>query len=394
MNSKPLTILHYLGNQGMTGVEIFVLSLAKAQKEMGQLARLTCHPKGRDVLFKLAQKEAISVDPFHVPARSRSKSFMGKILGQLLAVKRIIHLVRLIRQHSIEVLHIHPVGVHALPAFIAGWLAQVPKIIVTHHAKLNWPHLSFRQRLILGLEKKLAHRVVVTYAGAAEELMAANLNPTRVRIIPLCLDSQLFQLAKSQAPCPEICLFLMSARLIDGKGHSLLLEAFQRLYRRFPKVRLTLVGGGPLLPELIQAIKLGQLEDIVSLTGYVSHEAMRNLYAAADAVVLPSFMPGETFPISLLEAGAMGLPVIGTRWSGIPDIIVDGETGLLVDPQDLESLYQAMEKIVTRPDLARAMGLAAEARATALYDSFVIARKYTELFDEDSFNPRPCHPQA
>lgn len=381
MQSRSHKNMHYLGNCGMTGVEIFVLSLAKAQQKLGEEATITCHPRGRDNLFELAQKSSIAMRPFHVKAKPRARNLIGKIQGQLLGLSRIVRLALTLRKQKIHTLHIHPIGVHALPAFLAGWLARVPNITVTHHAALNTAQLSRRQRLILALERRWANQVVVTYQRAADELREAGIPEQRIGVIPFCLDGENFRF-KARAPREPNSIgfhFLMPARLVEGKGHSVLLAAVQKLQVRYPDVRVTMAGQGPLADALKTEIQSRGLDSIAALTGYTPHDEMEKLFAKADAVVLPSFMPGETFPISLLEAAGMGLPVIGSRWAGIPDIVVDGETGFIVEPRDVDSLYEAMMRLVENPERAQRMGIAAQARALILYDAGAVAARYQDL---------------
>jgi glycosyltransferase involved in cell wall biosynthesis len=91
-------------------------------------------------------------------------------------------------------------------------------------------------------------------------------------------------------------------------------------------------------------------------------------------------MPGETFPLSLIEGMAMRLPTIGSRWFGIPDIVAHGETGLVVEPRDVAGLAAAIERLATSPDLARKMGENGYERAMKLFTSDAVAEAYDDIY--------------
>jgi glycosyltransferase involved in cell wall biosynthesis len=145
-------------------------------------------------------------------------------------------------------------------------------------------------------------------------------------------------------------------------------------------VALVIAGGGPLEGAVRDEVKTLGLSAAVELLGNVPSDRMPQVIRAADAIVLPSYMSGETFPISLLEGMALGLPAVGTRWFGIPDIVVDGETGLLVEPHDVSGLAAAMERLVTTPDEARRMGESGRLRALTKFSSAAVAQAYFDLY--------------
>jgi glycosyltransferase involved in cell wall biosynthesis len=158
------------------------------------------------------------------------------------------------------------------------------------------------------------------------------------------------------------------------------LAALMRVRQRYPEARLVIAGGGPLEGKVRDEVKSLGLSGAVELLGNVPSLRMPEVIRGADAIVLPSYMSGETFPISLLEGMALGLPAIGSRWFGIPDIVVDGETGLLVEPHDVTGLAAAMEKLVAEPAQARRMGEAGRVRARTRFSSTAVAQAYADLY--------------
>jgi glycosyltransferase involved in cell wall biosynthesis len=170
------------------------------------------------------------------------------------------------------------------------------------------------------------------------------------------------------------------ARLSPEKGLSCLIDAMAIIRHAAPDATLTIVGGGPLEGALKDQTKHLGLDQAIRFTGRLArHEAMREA-ASSDIFVLPSL--GEGMGIVILEAQALALPVVATRVGGIPDVIEDGVTGLLVPAKDPVALAGAILKILKDPELAAGFVRAAEARLPG-YDLPAIAEKYAELYSVD-----------
>jgi glycosyltransferase involved in cell wall biosynthesis len=173
------------------------------------------------------------------------------------------------------------------------------------------------------------------------------------------------------APLPEGASFLMIARFLHDKGIKEFGQAAARLKREHPEVEVRLVGWLDASPD---AITEAQLQDIVAggveLVGKL--EDVRPAIAACSVYVLPSYREGT--PRSVLEAMAMGRPIITTDAPGCRETVVEGENGFLVQPRDADALYGAMKRFAEHPDLMAGMGRRSREIAEAKYDS----RKVTE----------------
>ncbi len=150
-------------------------------------------------------------------------------------------------------------------------------------------------------------------------------------------------------------VLLTVARLVDNKGIDNVIRALPLIQQRLPRCRYIVAGDGSLGTELREmAGRLG-LGHAVSLVGHVSNHVRSDLYEAADLYVLTSRLGRlneiEGFGISLLEANARGLAVIGSRVGGIPDAVEDGVNGLLVPPDDPPALAQAVWRLFAEPNL-------------------------------------------
>lgn len=161
---------------------------------------------------------------------------------------------------------------------------------------------------------------------------------------------------------------LTVGRLVRRKGVDTMLEAMPDVLHSFPNAVYVIAGVGPDLPRLKSIVNRLGLDEHVRFVGRVEDRQLRVCYSSADVFVTaareepPSV---EGFGLVFLEAGACGIPVVGTRAGGIEDAIVDGETGELVEPNDPRALAQTVKSLLHEPSRARKMGEAGRRRATA-----------------------------
>lgn len=144
----------------------------------------------------------------------------------------------------------------------------------------------------------------------------------------------------------------MAAQLIRRKGHHVLLEAVPAVLDSVPQARFLLFGRGPLEDELRAEIAQRGLDEVVRLVGF--RQDLPRLLPCLDLLVHPAFKEG--LGVALLEAGAAGIPVVGARAGGIPEVVVDGRTGRLVPPGDSQALASALIELLSNPERCREMG--------------------------------------
>jgi glycosyltransferase involved in cell wall biosynthesis len=170
---------------------------------------------------------------------------------------------------------------------------------------------------------------------------------------------------------------LVVGRLVPGKGYSLLLEAVADVVARGHDVELEVVGEGPAGAALCaQATALG-LDGRVQWLGAVGQDEIRRHYEQADAFCLPSFAEGV--PVVLMEAMAMQLPVVATRIAGIPELIEDGVSGLLVAPARAGELADALARLAASPQLREQLGRSGREAVVEGYDAARWARALEAL---------------
>lgn len=215
-----------------------------------------------------------------------------------------------------------------------------------------------------------AEGVIVPSRLIMERLAAVGIDEAKIHVVPSGVE------VPSEPPAPprsaDRFRFLAVGRLVRKKSPLVTLDAFRRLREQVPEVELHMVGEGPLRGEVERYVKEKGMSEAVTVWGAQAHDRVRSLMRQAHAFVQHSRTDPETgdeegLPVALLEAMAHGLPVVATRHAGIPEAVVEGATGRLVDEGDTQSMSDAMAELVHAPDRGRSMGLAGWRRAAAWF---------------------------
>lgn len=188
------------------------------------------------------------------------------------------------------------------------------------------------------------------------------------------------------SPTPPSRLIVHVGRLVEKKGTHDLLSAFAIVAKRWPDARLTIAGDGPLLASLRDhAARLG-IDAAVTFAGARTHAEVLELMRAAQVIAVPSVTAAsgdrEGLPTVILEAAALARAVVATRHSGIPESVVDGETGLLVDERDPAALALALIETLADPARARAMGEAARRLVEERFDARRLTAALEARYDD------------
>ena len=174
-------------------------------------------------------------------------------------------------------------------------------------------------------------------------------------------------------------LFGAVGRLTHVKNHQRLLSAFKILSKRHANIRLVIVGKGPIAADLGRFVEQHQMQDLVCFTGF--RQEIPTLLKSLDVYVMPSLREG--LPLALLEAMAAGLPIITSNTSGMKEVIGDCDCGELVNPEDVNSIVLAMEKMLSQPtDSLVDMGQRARERALNKFSSARMVSDYEALYSQ------------
>jgi len=274
----------------------------------------------------------------------------------------------------------------------AAWLSGVSRTVLAAHSTgqvgaNGRPRQSFSRRERVLVE--FVDRVVAVSRPHAEYLASiTGLPRERIAVIANGIDLSMWppvtQALRSDARAalgigehePVVC---MVAALRPEKAHETLLEAVALLDDRGRRVNVLLAGDGPRREALHQHAQRCGILDRIRFLG-VRRDVARLLHAS-DMMVLPSYVV-ETLPLSVLEAMAVGVPVIATRVGSVPEVVVDGETGLLIEPGDTAALAAAMVATLDDTAAARRRGELARRRVETYYSVERTTAGYERLFDE------------
>ena len=174
-------------------------------------------------------------------------------------------------------------------------------------------------------------------------------------------------LKEPPTPIPAAPRLVCVGRLCEQKGQLLLLDAASRLVAEGIPLEIVLVGDGEMRGEIARKIGESGLDSHVRITGWADEHQVRDELRRARALVLPSFAEG--LPVVIMEALAMGRPVISTYVAGIPELVIDGECGWLVPAGDIDALTAAIKRtLLAGTDELERMGKAGRARVLAQFD--------------------------
>jgi glycosyltransferase involved in cell wall biosynthesis len=240
---------------------------------------------------------------------------------------------------------------------------NLPLVVHFHGFDLSVRRVLERYASDYSLMFRQARGLIAVSRAMQRKLIEMGAQPERVHYNPCGVNCELFGGANPAGASP---LVLTVGRFVEKKGPQLTLAAFARVLRLYPEARLHMIGDGPLLEACRRLSHKLSMDHAVTFPGSQPHrlvadEMRRARLFAQHSIEAPSG-DSEGTPVSIMEAGASGLPVVSTYHGGIPDVVIDNETGLLVKERDVEGMARQMLRLLRDPALAAAMGQAARRR--------------------------------
>lgn len=358
-----MRVLHLIKGLGLGGAENLLLAAARHRGAGDVACGFGYFLPWKDALVAPIRSAGAPVTCF--PARTGAG-----ILARAPAVAA--HL----RARHIDLLHCH-LPLAGVAGRLAGRLAHVPVVYTEHNVMERYHPLTRRanlwtwrlQELVVAVSAEVAASIA-RHAGPAVPVRVVTNGVPVDRLRP---DPEAGAALRRSLGIPEgapvvgqVAVFRRQKRL------DLWLRAAEAIRRRHPDARFLLVGDGPLRSEVEALARAPELEGAVHLPGL--QEEVRPYLAAMDVLLISSEFEG--LPLVLLEAMAMEVPVVATAVGGIPEAVVDGETGRLVPPGEAGPLAAAVADLLADREARRAMGRAARRRAA---ECFSTERMLTEL---------------
>ena len=362
------------------GVAAHVVELGKALSEIGHEVHVVTLPLGEE-RARSSELHGMFVHRPPIPKGKPLYSWLSRVW-----------LNRFLASTPLDVMHVH--GLRPLEATAR---LSMP-VVFTNHTS------GFLKRIQKGrferarLAKRLAH--VAHVLAPSEELVEATRSvgyAGPVHFIPNGVDTDRFQPGDLQgATDSEVAqaaiqhrsdwtnsvdevVVLLARRLVEKNGVTVFAEAVTRLKTR-DRVRIVFAGDGPERAQVERILREGSMQERSIFLGNVPNPEMPGIYRAADLSVLPSFM--EATSITGLESMATGLPLIGTRVGGIPAIIEDGRSGLLVLPGEPSEIAAAIDRLVSDEALRKAMGAEGRQSAVANFSWEGIAERTAGIYQQ------------
>jgi glycosyltransferase involved in cell wall biosynthesis len=258
-------------------------------------------------------------------------------------------------------------------AMLTSVLMDVPFSFTAHGPE------EFDRPLAIGLPEKIsrAQFVVAVSSFGRSQLFrwVSHEHWQKIRVVHCGLDAEF--LDAGARPIPDTPQLVCVGRICEQKGQLLLIEAVRILAARGVQCRLVLAGDGDMRAEAEARIAAGGLQARVSITGWIPADRVLQEIVAARALVLPSFAEG--LPVVIMEAMALGRPVISTYVAGIPELVAPGESGWLIPAGDVEALASAIEEcLTTSPGQLETLGSAGRERVRSRHNAIREARKLVE----------------
>lgn len=324
------TVLHTEASRGWGGQEVRILTEIDWLRARGWRVLLACQPASG--IFAHAARARLPAIPLAMRAPWDFQA--------------LVRLVALIRRERVALVHTHS-SVDSWLGGMAGRLAGVP-VVRSRHVSIP---IRSRWNPTYSL---LADRIIASGDAVRRILTDAGVSPSKVVALPAGVDLTRFSpgalCARVRAELALTGPVIGSVAMFRGsKGHAVLLEAFDRLGREFPDARLLLVGDGTRRLSVERMAEASGLGRRVVFTGF--REDIPDLLRTMDCFVLASTRT-EGVPQSLLQAMAVGCPVVASAIGGIPEVVQHGVNGLLVPPGDPAALAAAIRTVLTEPTAA------------------------------------------
>ena len=334
----------------------------------------------------LAMATAKGVEPIIIPQLRRNIDPVGGLVT-------LVKLYRLMRREKPHIVHTHT-ATAGIVGRLAARLAGVPVVLHTFHGHVLRGYFGpLVSKALVWMERFLAHlsdRIVTVSEGQRRELAEYGVAPLqKITVVPLGFELEALLACETHRGELRRELGLADdrnshklvgivARLVPIKNHHLFLQAAQIVAEAVPQARFLVVGDGELRGELEACASELGLNERVIFTGW--RRDLPRVYADLDVVALTSINEGT--PVSLIEAMAAGVPVVATAVGGVPEVVVSGETGYLVEDGDEKALAEAITELLMDSEKAKGMGNAGREAAYPRFAAQTLIANVEGLYDE------------
>jgi glycosyltransferase involved in cell wall biosynthesis len=360
-----MKVLHFNTERTWRGGEQQTLYLMQTLKARGIESHLVCQPGSP--MAERAQASGLSV----FPVRTRGEVDLGACL----------RIRRLIGRHGYDLLHAHTSHAHSL-AFLSSLGLPVRRLVTRRVDYSIFRHSFLR---LSGFKyRRMAHHYIAISRKIRAVLIRDGIPAGRITVVPSGVDPARFESARADAVAAEFGLrprervVINAGHLVGIKGQRYLVQAIPRVLEKVPEARFFIIGGGPLQDELATLARSLGLGERLVLTGF--RPDVGAFYRAADLFVMSS--TSEGLGTAVLDAMALGIPVVASRAGGIPEAVADGVTGRLVPPADPAALAAGIVELLTDAEKASRFGRAGRERVLKEFSLNTMADRTVAIYDK------------
>jgi N-acetyl-alpha-D-glucosaminyl L-malate synthase BshA len=314
-------------------------------------------------------------------------SRLARIQAPFFIPSEFLCLLWTLKKKKIDLIHAHWSLPQGLLGISAKYILKIPCVTTLHGSDI----FGLRHPIFRSLNKlAIIHSDACTANSRATVNRARKVSGSRnLRIVPMGVDPNRFRKTTAVDDLKEKLMLdgeviLSVGRLIDLKGTDYLIKALPKVLLRFPKAKALIIGSGPRKNHLLKLAKDLQMQENIVFIDQIPNAELSKYYSLADVFVLPSIanQKGETegFGVVLLEAMACGLPVIGSDVGGIPDIIRNNETGLLVGQKDSQDLSNQLIRLLTDAALQNKLAVNARNLIEARFSWEMVAERFIKIY--------------
>ncbi len=373
MPVKKIRVLEMIDDANIGGGQVHVLMLAKYLDRGKFEVSIACNGQG----FLVDEASKLGIDIMSVSMENR------------ITLKTFCEVTRIFRRGNFDILHTHG-GTAGFWGRIGAFAARKPIVRIhtyhgMHYLSKNYAfpwRLQVADQFLLYLTDKV---ICVCLSDYRKGLEAGIVNKKKGVVIQNGIEIEKFQNFNRRKSFrtkygldESTILFGNVGRLHVQKGQRYLLEAFQAVKSKYPNVHVWIIGEGELLHELIKLAHDLGIQGSVQFLG--ARTDIPEILSAIDIFVLPSLWEGQ--PISIMEAGAAGKPVIATNVDGIADILTDGKNALLVPGKDSNALATAMMRMIEDSEFRNHLSVSVKATVSDGFTVEKMAKKIGDLYQE------------
>jgi glycosyltransferase involved in cell wall biosynthesis len=381
----PLRIGYYLSSNAMGGQERHVLSLIDYLSARHPITVFCDAARDGNPFYEELEARGLRPQILRLPRMSTK----GIVRPVAMSLPVILAARRALAAAHLDAIHYHAglLGEMYAP-IVAGCMAGIPARILTLHNYIV-KHAPLRRFIESRVLRRLDRIVAVSNHTKRELVEKKDVLPEQVVVVPNGVEVAAYanmmerREARGALGLSNKALVVgLVGRLHDLKGIDLMIEAVPLIKAQVPRLQVVLIGVGPEEDALKQLARYRAASDVVRFAGY--RRDARRFMSALDLIALPS--RDEANPLALLEAMACGKPVVGARVGGVPEVVVDGVTGLLAPPENVPALAEAVVRLLNDPDMRQAMGEAGRERVQVHFSRQAMLEKTAALY-EMSGNP-------